>query len=135
MDAALTAQKEAVKEQTIASERAIAKSEAATTKQLEQQQVTFATVSDALRRSIDEVKERAVEENRAMRTSIGAVGVQANGVIERRTGATESRTGIYATVGLLITIILAMMALAAFLATQKTIVEVPKAAMRLMGWA
>jgi uncharacterized LabA/DUF88 family protein len=135
VDAALTAQKEAVKEQTIASERAIAKSEAATTKQLEQQQVTFQTVSDALRRSIDEVKERAVEENRAMRNSINGVGVQASGVIERRTGATESRTAIYATVGLLITIILAMMALAAFLATQKTIVEVPKAALRLMGWA
>ena len=135
VDAALTAQKEAVKEQTIASERAIAKSEAATTKQLEQQQVTFATVSDALRRSIDEVKERAVEENRAIRNSVSEVATTANGTVQQKAGATENRTGIYATVGLLITIILAMMALAAFLATQKTIIEVPKAALRLAGWA
>ena len=55
VDAALTAQKEAVKEQTTASERAIAKSEAATNKQLEQQQVTVSTAVDALRWAIDEV--------------------------------------------------------------------------------
>ena len=118
VDAALTAQKEAVKEQTIASERAIAKSEAATTKQLEQQQVTFQTVSDALRRSIDEVKERSVEENRAMRTSISEVASSANGIVQQKVGAKEDRTAIYATIGLLITIMLALMALAAFLATR-----------------
>ena len=135
VDAALTAQKEAVREQTTASERAIAKSEAATTKQLEQQQVTVTTAVDALRRAIDEVKERAVEENRAMRTSISEVATSTNGVVQRGAGAKEDRTSLYATVGILITIMLALIALAAFVATQKTIVEVPKAAMRLVGWA
>ena len=118
VDAALTAQKEAVKEQTTASERAIAKSETATTKQLEQQQVTVSTAVDALRRAIDEVKERAVEENRAMRTSISEVATSANGIVQQKVGAKEDRTAIYATIGLLITVVLALMALAAFLATR-----------------
>jgi predicted component of type VI protein secretion system len=135
VDAALTAQKEAVKEQTIASERAIAKSEAATNKQLEQQQVTFQTVSDSLRRSIDEVKERAAEESRTLRGSISEVATSTNGVVQRGAGAKEDRTAVYATVGILITIMLALIALAAFLATQKAVVEVPAAAMRLVGWA
>jgi uncharacterized integral membrane protein len=58
VDAALTAQKEAVKEQTTASERAIAKSEAATTKSIEQLASTFQTAFDGQRRDIDDLKER-----------------------------------------------------------------------------
>jgi len=58
VDAALIAQKEAVKEQTTASERAIAKSEAATAKQLEQLGTTFVTALEGLRRDIDGLKER-----------------------------------------------------------------------------
>lgn len=58
VDAALTAQKEAVKEQTTASERAIAKSEAATTKSIEQLGSTFTTAFDGQRRDIDDLKER-----------------------------------------------------------------------------
>lgn len=91
VDAALIAQKEAVREQTTASERAIAKSEAATNKQLEQQQLTSTTEISAIRRSIDEVKERAVEENRAMRTSISDVATTANSTISH-TGGSRERT-------------------------------------------
>ena len=118
VDAALTAQKEAVKEQTIASERAIAKSEAATTKQLEQQQVTFQTVSDALRRSIDEVKERSVEENRAMRTSVSEVATSANGIVQQKVGAKEDRTSLYATIAVMASIAIALVAVIGFLLTK-----------------
>lgn len=118
VDAALQAQKEAVREQTTASERAIAKSETATTKQLEQQQLTVTTAVDALRRAIDEVKERAVEENRSIREAVAAATTLATGPIERRTGAREDRTSLYATIGILVTIGLALMALAGFLATR-----------------
>lgn len=58
VDAALTAQKEAVKEQTTASERAIAKSEMATTKQLDQLGATFATAITGVSASVADVKER-----------------------------------------------------------------------------
>ena len=58
VDAALTAQKEAVKEQTTASERAIAKSEAATTKQLEQLNQTFATAIKGVTDLLNDTKDR-----------------------------------------------------------------------------
>lgn len=61
VDAALTAQKEAVKEQTTASDRAIAKSEMAMTKQLEQLQATFATAINGVTLLLNDAKERIVK--------------------------------------------------------------------------
>jgi hypothetical protein len=58
VDAALLAQKEAVREQTIASERSIAKSETATNQQLQQLGQTFTTAFEGLRRDIDDTKQR-----------------------------------------------------------------------------
>jgi cobalamin biosynthesis Mg chelatase CobN len=58
VDAALTAQKEAVKEQTTASERAIAKSESGTTKQLEQLAENFRTAQSGVITTIDDLKDR-----------------------------------------------------------------------------
>lgn len=58
VDAALISQKEAVKEQTLASERAIAKSEAATTKSIEQLGDKFDTSVDGLRRESADLKSR-----------------------------------------------------------------------------
>ncbi len=58
VDAALTAQKEAVREQTIASERAIAKSETGTAKQLEQMGENFRTELSGIRTALDDLKER-----------------------------------------------------------------------------
>jgi hypothetical protein len=58
VDAALTAQKEAVKEQTTASGLAIAKSETGTSKQLEQLAANFQTAFSGQTVSIDDVKER-----------------------------------------------------------------------------
>lgn len=58
VDAALQAQKEAVSEQTTASERSIAKSEAATTKSIEQLAITFTTAFDGFRRENSDLKDR-----------------------------------------------------------------------------
>jgi biotin operon repressor len=85
VDAALTAQKEAVREQTSASERSIAKSEAATNKQLEQLAATFKTSSDSLLARIDELKEWIVDVDR-----------KAERPIQQKLGAREDRSGLYA---------------------------------------
>ena len=58
VDAALTAQKEAVKEQTTASERAIAKSESATTKQLEALNSTYFTALKGITDLLNDTKDR-----------------------------------------------------------------------------
>lgn len=67
VDAALTAQKEAVKEQTIASGLAIAKSEAGTIKQLDQLADNFKTAFTGQTVSIDDLKDRVrrIEASRA----------------------------------------------------------------------
>lgn len=100
VDAALTAQKEAVREQTTASERAIAKSEAATTKQLEQLANTFNTEASALRRELGEVKDR-----------IGDVDRKTSAVVDQKIGAKDDRTGLYAAIAVIATILLAVLAL------------------------
>ena len=60
VDAALIAQKEAVKEQTLASEKSIAKSEAATAKQIDQLGINFNQAISAANATIADVKERLV---------------------------------------------------------------------------
>jgi hypothetical protein len=80
VDAALTAQKEAVREQTSASERSIAKSETATNKQLEQLATTFSNTQASLLARIDELKERIVDVDR-----------KAESVAQQRAGAREER--------------------------------------------
>jgi cobalamin biosynthesis Mg chelatase CobN len=80
VDAALAAAKEAVKEQTTASERAIAKSEAATTKQLEQQSATFSTAIKGVADLLQDTKDR-----------VGAIENQ-------KQGGTDNRSSTIATV-------------------------------------
>lgn len=87
VDAALTAQKEAVKEQTTASERAIAKSEASTTKQLEQLSETFATAIRGLTQLVDDLKERT-----------GRIEAIKQGATETRTESRAVTSGITAIV-------------------------------------
>jgi len=58
VDAALTAQKEAVREQTTASERAIAKSEASTKEQLNQLTATFTTAIGGVTDTLNDLKDR-----------------------------------------------------------------------------
>ena len=90
VDAALSAAKEAVKEQTTASERSIAKSEGATSKQLDQIQETFTTAIDGLRRSIDDLKEARAEDGRQLRQSIADVVVTTNGSAQRTAGGHDA---------------------------------------------
>src|SRR6185437_5456113 len=89
VDAALTAQKEAVKEQTTASERAIAKSEAGTNKQLEQLADNFNTTFRGITTTIDDLKDRVrgIEATRVggQQTTSSIVGII--GVIAAIVGA------------------------------------------------
>ena len=87
VDAALQAAKEAVKEQTTASERAIAKSEAATNKQLEQLNVTFATAIKGVTDLLNDTKERVAK------------------VESLKQGGRETMAGIYALGGFLVTLL------------------------------
>ena len=61
VDAALIAQKEAVKEQTLASEKSIAKSEAATAKQIEQQSSSFNQGQSATNSALADLKDRVIK--------------------------------------------------------------------------
>jgi chemotaxis protein histidine kinase CheA len=76
VDAALTAQKEAVKEQTSAFREAVAKSEAATTKQIDDQG-----------RRIDELKDTSTK-----------VESKVDAVTAEKRGATDYRVGLYAAI-------------------------------------
>lgn len=87
VDAALTAQKEAVREQTLASDRAIAKSEAAITKQLEQLRETFTTALGAVTGSLGDVKDRV------------------NRIENLKAGGTQAYTALYAVAGFIVALL------------------------------
>jgi hypothetical protein len=121
VDAALSAAKEAVKEQTTASERSIAKSEAATAKQLEQQQLTTTTALQSLRTSIDEMKERSIEDVRVLRQGINDAMAIANASVQQKVGAgeqrqehTDNRVAVYTTIGLVVSLVIATIAIVGF---------------------
>jgi hypothetical protein len=86
--AALDAQKELVRQETAASEKAIEKSEATTNKQLEALAENLRTEIVTLRRAMDDNKER-----------IQLVDGKANAVLEQKAGAKESQAGLYAAIG------------------------------------
>lgn len=94
VEAALTAQKEAV-----------TKSEIATGKQIEQLQTTLNVAVGDLRRTIDDVKERVTE-----------VASIATSTVQQRVGARDDRTGLYASLGALGGLIFLAIAVAAVLA-------------------
>ena len=81
VDAALTAQKEAVREQTIASERAIAKSETATSKQLDQMTATFGASIGGVTDLLNDTKDRA-----------GKMETRVSNIETAKQSATDSRT-------------------------------------------
>jgi hypothetical protein len=109
VDAALTAQKEAVREQTASFQLSTNKSEAAINKQLEQQAQTFKADNDSLRRSLDDLKEQnartITDLERNLRASIVDVGATANASVSEKRGAKEDRSGLYATIGVIGTIV------------------------------
>jgi predicted GTPase len=96
VDAALTAQKEAVQEQTAATDKAIQKTETSTGEQLKQLATNFRTEMAGLLVSLGDVKDRLV-------------------VLESlRVGAQESRAGLYAAIGAAGALILVVLAVAGF---------------------
>ena len=118
VDAALNAAKEAVKEQTASSEKSITKSELATGAQIKQLQVTFATAFEGLRRSLDDLKDREVDDVRILRQSITDVATTANGTVQQKAGAKDDRTGLYAAIGVIATLLFVVIAVAGILATR-----------------
>jgi hypothetical protein len=101
VDAALTAQKEAVREQTTASDRAIAKAEAAITKQMEQLAATFAVTFEGIRRDLDLWRERIgqLEQRLVAIEQMKAGGREAVG--DRR----AANAAIYALAGFILTVL------------------------------
>lgn len=100
VDAALTAQKEAVKEQTSATDKAIAKTEASTAEQLKQLALTFVTAIKGTTDGIDDLKER-VAKMEATRL----------GMNEQRNEHRAANGAIYAAVGFIVSLLLAAMVL------------------------
>jgi predicted nucleic acid-binding Zn-ribbon protein len=101
VDAALTAQKEAVREQTTASDTAIAKAERAITKQMEQLGATFAVTFEGIRRDIDTWRERiGLIEQR-----IVAIEQMKAGGREATTDRRASAAAIYAFAGFILTVL------------------------------
>jgi hypothetical protein len=103
VDAALNAAKEAVKEQTTASEKAITKSEDSTGNQI-----------DSLRRELSDLKDREGDDVRTLRGEITTVASTANGTIQQKAGAKEDRTALYAVIGLGATVLLVVVAVLGF---------------------
>lgn len=101
VDAALTAQKEAVKEQTTASERAIAKSESGTSKQLEDLAANFRTENTGIRTTIDDLKER-VSELASLRA--GALEQRTEGRSNSALYVSAVAAGIFA-IGLIVSVV------------------------------
>ena len=118
VDAALSAAKEAVKEQTTASGLSIQKSETATGKQLEQLGDTSAAAVEGLRRSIEDAKERERDDIQLLRSAIAEVATTANGTVQKSVGAKEDRTSLYATIAVLASVAIAMVAIIGFLLTK-----------------
>jgi hypothetical protein len=95
VDAALTAQKEAVREQSESFGLAVAKSEAATAKAIEQLSLTTTTARDELRRGIDDAKERIADVERTLRGSISDVDNKVNAVNATARGGELSRASLF----------------------------------------
>lgn len=116
VDAALTAQKEAVQEQTTASDRAIAKSEAATTRQLEQLTITFNNGINSLTQRLDEVKERLNQVDNRDSVQVGARGqtLESRQQSQWGTGTIIAVAGVLlAFMGIAVTVVIAAVAFAA----------------------
>lgn len=103
IQAALTAQKEAVAAQAASFAESVAKSETATARQLEQMQTTFKTEISNIATNQSDLKDR-----------VGKIEFVKIGVHEQRTEGRSSVAGVYAAVGIAITVILAVMSIIAF---------------------
>jgi hypothetical protein len=96
LTAALKAQQDAVAKQDEANQKAISKSEITTGETLKKLEQLITVKTDALSEKIDDVK------------------TTANGTVQQKVGATENRTTAYATIGLIVSIAVALTAIISF---------------------
>ncbi len=107
VDAAFAAQKEASAKQDEGNTKAIDKSERATAETIKTNQDLNAAKTDGLTKGLDEVKDRL--------TRVESIKL---GATEQRQVATESRTALYATIGVAISVVLFGIAIIGFIASQ-----------------
>lgn len=100
VDAAFAAQKEAATKQDESNQKAIDKSEAATAEKITKLNELFSATIEGLGGKIDDVKER-----------VGRIESLAVGRIEQRGEHTDSRVAVYTTIGLVISLIVAAVAI------------------------
>ena len=98
VDAAFAAQKEAAAKQDEANAKAIDKSEKATAETIKTNQELSSSKTDALTKGLDEVK------------------IAISRIESIKTGATESRTGLYAAIGVAATLVFLAIAVIGFMA-------------------
>ena len=100
VDAAFAAQKEAAAKQDEANAKAIDKSERATAETIKTNQELGIAKIDGLTKSLDEVK------------------LQISRIESVKVGATENRAGLYATIGIIITVGILLMGIVSFIAAR-----------------
>jgi cation transport regulator ChaB len=107
VDAAFAAQKEAAAKQDEGNLKAINKSEDATAETITKLSELFRTETRALSDKIDDLKERVAE-----------IDKRANGYSQQRLGAKDDRTGLYAGIGTVSTLIFLAIAVVTIIATR-----------------
>ena len=99
VDAALIAQKEAVQEQTIASGLSIAKSEAATAKQLDQLAVTFSTAITGVNQTLSDMKDQWNRDQNDIKERMNKIESSVVNIQGEKKGGADARAAIYAVIG------------------------------------
>jgi hypothetical protein len=105
VDAALTAQKEAVKEQTTAFALATAKSESSFTKQLEQLAATFQTATTGQDRAINDLKERIALAETAAVSRVALSENRLTTLEQQKVGAKDNTAMIAAFIGFIVVLL------------------------------
>lgn len=101
VDAALIAQKEAVQEQTIASGLSIAKSEAATAKQLDQLSITMTTAIAGVTQTALETKDNLNMAISDLKDRVGKLEALKAGAQEQKTQSRDNLGMVYTIIGII----------------------------------
>lgn len=104
VDAALIAQKEAVQEQTIASGLSIAKSEAATAKQLDQMSVTFSTAISGVQKTSSDQKDSFNLSIADLKERLNSIDLKIISIDSKRAGGVEQKQNAIQNLGVVYTI-------------------------------